>query len=89
MSALRLLLERNDDGQQAFLRLMKGSTEVSNEVNALRKTLSALQHVKGAADPEVRSALSELDRVAHKLERSNGELRNSLQSSKRFFGEPT
>lgn len=86
MSSLRKLLEQGDDGQQAFLRLMKGSTEVTNEIDALRKILSLVQHMKAAEEPEMRKMLASLDRVAHHMGRANGELRNSLQSSKRFFG---
>ena len=86
MTALRTVLEQGDDGQQAFLRLMKGSGEVLKEVGALRKILGDAQQLAGAEDPAVRKLLLSLDRVARHLERSNTELRSSLTNSKRFFG---
>jgi hypothetical protein len=81
------MLEQGDDGQQAFLRLMKGSNEVGSEANALRKILGDAQHMGAADDPAMRKMLLSLDRVARHLERANTELRNSLQNSKRFFSD--
>ena len=87
MTALRTVLEQGDDGQQAFLRLMKGSGEVLAEVGALRKILGDAQQLASSSrDPDVRKLLLSLGRTVQRLERSNTELRSSLTNSKRFFG---